>query len=302
MTQGGGRDRSTGTPAAPPDGRDPRAVIPGFATIAHRGASGHAPEATEPAFERAVAMGADYLELDIQMSRDGRLVAIHDTTLDRTTSGSGPVGERTLAELQALDAGAWFNRSHPERADPAFAGVRLMTLEEIVARFGVDERYYIETKAPELYPGVEDALAEVLRAHGLVAGGGAVLQSFSEPSLQRLRALVPEAPRVQLLYCTTDGGGIVVADDHGQPVRALGDDDLARIAAYAAGIGINHVHAGGGVIGPAFVRRAHAAGLLVHVYTVDDEAAMERLIDWGVDGIFTNFPDRLAAVRERRGR
>ena len=275
--------------------------IPAFANIAHRGASGCAPEATRPAFEQAVAAGADYLEMDIQMSRDGHLVAIHDTELDRTTDGSGRVGEHTLAELKALDAGSWFNRAHPGQADPAYAGVRLLTLDEILEAFGPERRYYIETKSPELYPGVERKLIEVLQAHGLIERGSVVLQSFSADSLKELRALNADVPLIQLLwYGRSADGEWVEASGNTPPLSSSGVADLRAIAHYAAGIGPNVEDGEQRVVDAAFVRRAHRAGLLVHVYTVDDTATMNELIDAGVDGIFTNFPARLDRVLDRR--
>lgn len=275
--------------------------IPAFANIAHRGASGSAPEATRPAFEQAVAAGADYLEMDIQMSRDGHLVAIHDTDLDRTTDGSGRVGDHTLAELKALDAGSWFNRARPGQADPAYAGVRLLTLDEIIEAFGTDRRYYIETKSPELYPGVEEKLIEALQAHGLIERDNVVLQSFSADSLKKLRALNERVPLIQLLwYGRSADGELVEESGITPPLSSAGVADFRDIARYAAGVGPNVEDGGQRVVDASFVRRAHHAGLLVHVYTVDDTATMNELIDIGVDGIFTNFPARLDRVLDRR--
>ncbi|WP_067560667.1 glycerophosphodiester phosphodiesterase [Halofilum ochraceum] len=275
--------------------------IPAFANIAHRGASGSAPEATRPAFEQAVAAGADYLEMDIQMSRDGHLVAIHDTDLDRTTDGSGRVGEHTLAELKALDAGSWFNRAHPGQADPAYAGVQLLTLDEILEAFGTDRRYYIETKSPELYPGVEEKLIETLEAHDLIQHRNVVLQSFSAESLKTLKALNANVPLIQLLWYGLDANGdLVEASGATPPLASAGAADFRAIAGYAAGIGPNVEDGGQRVVDASFVRRAHRAGLLVHVYTVDDTTTMNELIDAGVDGIFTNFPARLDRVLDRR--
>jgi glycerophosphoryl diester phosphodiesterase len=269
------------------------AGIPAFANIAHRGASGSAPEATRPAFEKAVTARADYLEMDIQMSRDGYLVAIHDTYLERTTDGSGRVGDHTLAQLKALDAGSWFNRAHPDRADPAYAGLQLLTLDEIIEAFGTNRRYYIETKSPELYPGVEEKLIETLEAHGLIERNNVVLQSFSADSLKKLHALNTDVPLIQLLWygLTADG----------ELVEESGIADFRAIARYATGVGPNVQDGGQRVVDAAFIARAHRAGLLVHVYTVDDTGTMNELIDAGVDGIFTNFPARLDRVLDRRG-
>ena len=106
--------------------------------IAHRGASGVAPENTLAAFRKAVELGAGFIETDLQLSRDARLVGLHDETLDRTTDGQGPVSARTLEELRRLDAGSWFRPSSLSR-NRAFCGERLPTIEEILA-FGRDTK------------------------------------------------------------------------------------------------------------------------------------------------------------------
>src|SRR6476661_5933958 len=166
---------------------------PEIAIIAHRGASGHAPEHTFAAYDRAVDMGADYLEQDLQMTADGELVVLHDETLDRTTDASGPVAERTLDQLRGLDAGSWF--------DPRFAGERIPTLDAVLTRYGHDQRYYIETKAPG--DGMEERLVELLRRHGLIEPAHehwqVLIQSFSEPSLRLMRELEPRLPLIQLV-------------------------------------------------------------------------------------------------------
>src|SRR4051794_14616879 len=127
--------------------------------VGHRGASGHAPEHTFAAYDLALQMGADYIEQDLQMTRDGVLVAMHDETLDRTTDGSGPVRAVTLDEVKRCDAGSWFA--------PRFAGARVPTLEELFRRYGEQARFYIETKSPEIYPGMEEALLALIGRYRL---------------------------------------------------------------------------------------------------------------------------------------
>lgn len=122
--------------------------------IAHRGASGHAPENTMAAFEKAFEMKADYIEIDVQMTKDGELIAIHDTTVNRTTNGTGSVGDYTLEEIQQLDAGSWFGQE--------FVGERIPTFEEIIDTYRGKIGLLIELKSPELYPGVEEKVAEAL--------------------------------------------------------------------------------------------------------------------------------------------
>jgi glycerophosphoryl diester phosphodiesterase len=246
---------------------------PEIAIIAHRGASGHAPEHTFASYDRAVRMGADYLEQDLQMTADGELVVLHDETLDRTTDGAGPVAERTLAELKALDAGTWF--------DPGFAGERIPTLDEVLTRYGHGQRYYIETKAPG--DGMEEKLVALLAAHGLLDGAAeswqVLIQSFSAPSLKLVHELEPRLPLIQLLGPKRNPELI---------------EDLAGVAAYAAGIGPNRA-----LVTPQVVEEAHAYGLAVHPFTLNTAEDHQWAIDTGVDGAFSNFPDRFAQALGR---
>ncbi|MDR5907730.1 glycerophosphodiester phosphodiesterase [Franzmannia qiaohouensis] len=273
-----------------------------FQVIAHRGASGHAPEQTLPALELAHEMGVDYLELDIQMTADGELVAFHDESLDRATDGEGELKDFTLEELKALDAGSWFNEAYPEYADDAFAGEQILTLGEVIERFGTSARYYLETKSPELYPGIEEALVEELEAHGLIEAGAAVIQSFSQPSLLEVQALNDDVPLIQLVwyYPEEDGEERLVEWTGVTPGPSeIEDADFAAIRDYAVGIGTNLTYEDElQVIDAAFVEQAQANDLLVHVYTINEQDDMQMLLDWGVDGIFTDFPDRLNALAE----
>lgn len=259
--------------------------------IAHRGASGHAPEHTLAAYDLAVAMGADFLEPDLQMTADGVLVAFHDATLDRTARGpaeacTGPIRERTLAEIRRCDVGSWFNERYPDRADPAFVGLGIPTLEELFERYGTSVRWYPETKNPDErlpgQPSMEETLLALLHAHDLrdaaVERGQVLVQSFSAASLLRMRELDPELPLVQLLRARS--------------VRRWSVNRvLDEVADYAAGVGPNRV-----LVNARFMRAARARGLAVHPWTVNDPAEMDRLLALGVDGIFSDFPDLL---RER---
>ncbi|APX95099.1 glycerophosphodiester phosphodiesterase [Halomonas sp. 1513] len=273
-----------------------------FQVIAHRGASGHAPEQTLPALELAHEMGVDYLELDIQMTADGELVAFHDESLDRATDGKGELKDFTLEELKALDAGSWFNEAYPEYADDAYAGEQILTLGEVIEHFGSDTRYYLETKSPELYPGIEEAMVEELEAHGLIEDGAALIQSFSQESLLKVQALNDQVPLVQLVwyYPEEDGEERLVEWTGVTPGPSeIEDADFAAIREYAVGIGTNLTYEDElQVIDAAFVEQAQANDLLVHVYTINEQDGMQLLLDWGVDGIFTDFPDRLNALVE----
>lgn len=271
-----------------------------FQIIAHRGASGYAPEHTWFAYDKARDMGADYLELDLHMSADNQLMVIHDDTLERTTSGEGNVKDHTLEALKALDAGSWFNQAHPEYANDDYAGAKLLTLDEVIDRYGDSVRYYIETKSPERYPELQRALVETLEAEGLVDAGAVVIQSFSQDSLKQIHELNADIPLVQLVWYSTaeDGDGLNEWTGVTPAPSEITDADFQAIADYAVGIGPNVTYEGQDVIDADFVDQAHANGLLVHAYTINEPDAMQRLLDWGVDGMFTNFPDRLSAIVE----
>ncbi|TVP46221.1 MAG: glycerophosphodiester phosphodiesterase [Gemmatimonadales bacterium] len=289
-------------PASPPGAAASASDRP--QVIAHRGASGHAPEHTLAAYDLAVAMGADFLEPDLQMTADGVLVAFHDATLDRTARGpadadagvstgagtvagpdlcSGPIRERTLAEIRSCEVGSWFNERYPDRANPDFVGLRIPTLEELFQRYGATVRWYPETKNPDErlpgQPSMEEALLDLLHAHDLrdaaVARGQVLIQSFSPASLQRMRELDPELPLVQLLRADS-----VTAETL--------DAVLDEVATYAVGVGPNRA-----LVDATFMDAARARGLVVHPWTVNDPAEMDRLLALGVNGIFSDFPDLL---------
>ena len=267
--------------------------------IAHRGASGHAPEETMPAFDKAQAVDADYLELDAQLTADGELVAFHDTKVDRTTDAAGKLSDFTLAELQQLDAGSWFNKAHPNKADPAFEGLQVPTLDQLVARYGTQENYYIEIKSPDANPGLTEKLVAWAERHDLVAAEAIVIQD----ALEKAHALNPDIPLVQLVWYHPEnyeaGADLMEWTGVTPDPAELTAADFDSVGDYAVGIGTNLTYKDRQVIDAAFVETARAAGLGVHVYTINEKATMRRLIDWGVTGVFTDYPDRLNAVLEQ---
>jgi glycerophosphoryl diester phosphodiesterase len=267
--------------------------------IAHRGASGHAPEHTIAAFDMAWEWGVDYIEQDLQMTADGVLVVMHDDTLDRTVRGpaelcTGPVIERTLAELRQCDAGLWFNQRYPDRARPEFVGQKVPTLEQLFQRYGERANYYIETKNPESAPGMEEKLLELLERYRLRAGAverrQVMIQSFSEASLRKIHELDAELPLVRLLE------GHTAVQEPGTDLSAELRPQLEGIAEYAVAIGVSRFS-----VDLPLVRKAKSHGMEVHAYTVNLRLEMERLWNLGVEGIFTDFPDRLREMQRARG-
>ena len=234
--------------------------------IGHRGASGYAPEHTIPSYDLAMKLGVDYIEQDLQMTSDGTLVVMHDPILDRTTTGSGPVIEHTLAEIKQFDAGD---------------GATVPTLREIFERYGHKANYYIETKNPEEAPGMEEKLVALINEFDLRQGAvdrwQVLIQSFSRESLLKIKGMDAELPLIQL----------IVKEMSSAEIRA----ELDVMKTYAVGIGPSRVS-----VDRELVEAVHEHGLHIHPYTVNDVDEMRRLIDLGVDGMFSDFPDRLKAL------
>jgi glycerophosphoryl diester phosphodiesterase len=254
--------------------------------IGHRGASGYAPEHTIPSYDLAIKLGADYIEQDLQMTKDGVLVAMHDETLDRTARGpknncSGLVIEKTLAQIKTCDVGSWFNEAYPQYAKPEYVGLKIPTLEEIFQRYGKNVNYYIETKNPEAAPGMEEELLRLMDKYGLTQPAAdhwqVLIQSFSPASLQKIHAIDPSLPLIQLY-------------DSAETSASIGAS-LDTTRTYAVGIGPSKTD-----VDASLVTAAHGRCLDIHPYTVNEKQEMRDLISLGVDGMFTNFPDRLDQV------
>jgi glycerophosphoryl diester phosphodiesterase len=245
----------------------------GTLNIAHRGASGAAPANTLAAFEKALALGADGIELDVRLCADGVPVVIHDATVDATTDGSGRVRTMTLAQLKALDAGSGF--------DPSFAGERIPTLMEVLEAVGEQLLVNIELKSGAWGDGgLAQAVAEAVEGCGL--GERVLLSSFSPLALRRVQRIAPQLATA-LLYTRS--------------TRA--SPGLGRLISrrpYAA------VHPEHTMVDEGTVRWARERNYRVHAWTVDEAAEMRRLIGCGVDGIITNAPDALQGVLEEGGR
>jgi glycerophosphoryl diester phosphodiesterase len=333
---------STTVHAAPAPGQAlaNAAGIPWPAVIAHRGASFDAPESTGASYLLARELGADYLEMDLQRTRDGQLIALHDTNLKRTTDivqkfperKDQPVNQFTLAELRTLDAGSWYNQAYPQRARPRYAGLKILTLDEIIdiAEQPAQHRpgLYIETKAPQLFPGIEKDLHAKLQQRGWITANGDVapghhliLQTFERNSLTLLNQSMPKVPKILLLW--VGEGGMTPASDKsfdaasGQNKAAYYAQQQPRDRAEfehwidfakangAAGTGPSAALTQGGdqsymdLVQPWMNTLTHDKGLLVHVYTVDDPLDYKKVMDAGVDGIFTNRASELLKFYNR---
>ncbi|MFX3631255.1 MAG: glycerophosphodiester phosphodiesterase [Candidatus Pristimantibacillus sp.] len=245
------------------------------ATVAHRGASGYAPEHTISAYQTAVRSGSDYLEIDLQMTKDGELIAMHDETVNRTTNGRGRVSTLTWGEIQTLDAGSWFNELYPMYAREEFVNEKVPTLREIFETFGNEVNYMLETKAPSYNPGLEEKMIALVEEFKLV--DHVAVQSFSKSSLQTIHQMNEDIELFQLLWYNT--------------AAFITNTTLNEIKQYATGISPNFQQ-----INSSYVQKVQSAGLLVFPYTVNYQVNMAKAVSWGVDGVHTDYPDRLKEV------
>ncbi len=240
--------------------------------IAHRGASGRAPQNTLAAFLLAAEMGADGIELDVRLAADGEVVVIHDATVDAVTGSVGRVSQMTVAELSALDAG--------RRFDPKFAGQRIPTLQQVFDAVGRRLFINIEIKVEkgDRSIGLEAETVRLIEDNHLV--DRVIISSFNPSSLRRVRKLNPNIA-LGLLY--------------GQVETHL----FARLARMA-GVKYAALHPGLGLVNAKYVRKAHKQGYRVNVWTVNKEPDMRRMLDIGVDAIITNHPDVLGQLLSHR--
>jgi glycerophosphoryl diester phosphodiesterase len=265
-----------------PLGKHPFFAHEGVLAFAHRGGGGLWPQNTLYAFERAVEQGVDVLELDIHATKDGELVVIHDPVVDETTGGVGAVKDFRLVDLKNLDAGYCWTKdgnSYPFRGH----GIKIPTLSEVFEAFP-DIRINIDIKPGN--PGVVAPLAEMLgrynREQQVMVG------SFHERQLALFRKICPKTAtaatpgETRLFYVASTF--FRLGSIYNPPAAAF------QIPEYAGRLQ---------VVTPRFIKAAHAHGIQVHVWTVDEVADMERLIAWGVDGLISDYPDRLIKVLGR---
>ncbi|PCG83958.1 glycerophosphodiester phosphodiesterase [Streptomyces sp. WZ.A104] len=245
--------------------------------VAHRGASGYAPENTLAAVDAADALGIDWVENDVQRTRDGVLVVLHDTGLKRTTNveqifpdrAPWAVKDFTAAEVAKLDAGSWFGTQ--------FTGVRVPTLTQFLHRLERNrQKLLLEIKSPGTYPGIERDIVRVLRKEGWLDRSHVrdrlVIQSFGADSVRKVHALRPDITTGFL-------GTPAVAD---LPGYAAFTDQINP--SYAT-ISADYVAAVQRLKGP------HGKRLRVNTWTVNDAAKAAKARAFGVDGIITNYPD-----------
>lgn len=258
-------------------GRKPR-------VMAHRGASGDAPENTIPAFFLAIEQEADILETDAHVSLDGHVVVFHDETVDRTTNGTGAVANMTLAELKRLDAGYRFTTDGGKTFPYRDRGVRIATLEEVLATFP-QMPINIELKAHD--ERLVRGACELLDKFGRFEDGSVLLAAFDHGLMSMLRKHAPE--KAYTSFSAAEIRGMLLRTWLLWPFRSRG---LAFQVPPKRGVVP--------ILTRRFVRLSHALGYEVHPWTIDDPDEMRRLLDLGVDGLFTNYPARARAVINER--
>ena len=209
--------------------------------IGHRGASGLAPEHTLPAYDLALKLGADYIEQDLQLTKDKHLVVLHDETLDRTARGpaancTGRVDQKTLAQIKTCDVGSWFNAAFPALAKPSYVGLRIPTLRQVFRRYHRKANFYIETKSPETADRMEERLLRLMKAFKLRKPAAThwkvLIQSFSPASLQKVHKLDRRLPLIQLYAAGTHQRGAPGAAGHRAQLRR-GHRPLLRVGRRA---------------------------------------------------------------------
>jgi len=234
--------------------------------IAHRGFSARAPENTLTAIRQAIEVGADMVEVDVTMTADGHVVCLHDETLDRTTDGQGLPTDLTLEAIQKLDAGSWFA--------PGYAGERIPTLTEVFETVKDRILINVEIKPEAVEHDVVPKVAAIIVEHEML--DSVVVSSFSPEALRRMK--------------TTDPA-VITATLFNKEVHT--DRDPLEIVLEVGSRGFN---ISSKRVTPKMIERCHRHGIPVAVYTVNEAPDMRRLIEMGVDAVFSDYPDRMLEV------
>ncbi|MBD3861054.1 glycerophosphodiester phosphodiesterase [Bacillus sp. 28A-2] len=228
--------------------------------IAHRGSSSAAPENTIAAFDLAVQQGADYIELDVQLTLDQHVAVIHDDTVDRTTDGSGLVKSYTLDQLKKLDAGSWFG----ER----FANERIPTLQEILERYSQRIGILIEIKHPKHQIGIEKEVVDIINRFAY--SRHIMIQSFDAQALQRVKAFAPSLKTAFIIKPS---------------ILKLAKRKLAVYSSFADCLNMKKT-----MINRWWIDCIHSFGMDVFIWTVKDQKTANRIKKYPIDGVVTDHP------------
>ena len=241
-----------------------------FTVIAHRGASAYYPENTLPSFEGAIAMGADMVELDVQLSSDNEVVVFHDEKISRCTDGRGKIADHTLAELRKLDAGSWF--------DKKFKNARIPTLAEVLGvcknKIAVNIEIKTEAVGKMFFGGIEEECLKIVEQAGMRKH--VVFSSFDPRAIMHLKQ-IDDTVTVAVLFEKKHYGS------------KLPSDIIESVGADAFNCSLSEFN-------KTWLANIKSNNIPVNIYTVNDEKNMKRFINMGVSGIFTNNPDILKRV------
>ena len=238
--------------------------------IAHRGASAYAPENTIAAFELAIELGANALELDLRQTKDNVLVVLHDSNVDRTTNGEGGVNDFTFSELQKLDAGSWF--------DIEFSDQKIPSLQEVIDLLDDSIIIIIELKeGNETYPGIEERVVELVKQNKIESQ--TILKSFDLNVLERLRNIDPAIPLLYVYAVRIPWLGMII--DRAVTFDSVYDLDVEYLQPHRF------------FLSKSFVDDAHAKGFKVISWGVNSAEAINESLEYEVDGIETDYPDKV---------
>jgi len=232
--------------------------------IGHRGASGYCPENTMASYQKAIELGVDYIEIDIHMSKDGKLIVHHDPQLERTTNGKGLLKDYTSDQLIKMDAGSWFN--------PDFCHERIPLLTEVLDKFLPQAGILIEIKHPELNPGIEQALTTVLNSYQ-ADHDRIMIHSFDVASMKKCHELMPSIPV-----------GVLVKNS---PL-GISDKFLHDVSDFATFVNPKQT-----MMSVKLKQKIHRHGMLAFTWTVNDKKKLKAFEAIKLDGIITDYPDYL---------
>lgn len=236
--------------------------------VANRGAMGYAPENTISAFKMAIELGADALELDLRQTKDGVLVALHDASVDKTTNGKGSVNNFHFKDLQTLDAGSWF--------DKKFSGEKIPSLQEVINVLNDSTILIIELKeGDETYPGIEERVVSLVKENEIESR--TILKSFDPNVLRRLREIEPNIPLCYVYALRIPWLGMII--DRGITFGSIYNIDAEYLQPHRF------------FLSDSFVKDAQSKGFKIISWGVNSSEAIIESLDYGVDGIETDYPD-----------
>jgi glycerophosphoryl diester phosphodiesterase len=245
--------------------------------VAHRGASGYAPENTMAAIKKAITMGVDMIEIDVQLSKDNEVVLMHDLTVDRTTNGKGKVRDLYLEEIKKLDAGKWFSSE--------FSGEKVPTLEEVIQAINGQCKLLIEVKRVKSKKlEIENKIVQLINKYN--AYNWCIVQSFETQVIKNIQALDKSIECHKLVTMNIS-------------VLPLHIDSRIKTGTIYKYKNVQSINPYFKMLNKRKVKKIHSYGQKVITWTVNEPEDMKRMIEMGVDGIITNYPDRLIQLLKK---